>query len=228
MATGSKRLSKMLRFSELQARAANRPPGTMQGSRHMTCANEQCSDMISARFRHTSPPRPARDGCSSTWRRAARDPISPIFLAGRPRPAYISAARNAGGRGLRKAGEGRIDGNRGSVSRAPIRGGSCRCSDSTGSSSPSSFLIILVLIAGVKTVPQGYNYTVERFGRFTRTLKPGLNLIVPFIDRIGCQDEHDGAGARRADAGGDHPRQRHGLGRRHHLLPDHRRAAGGL
>ena len=38
---------------------------------------------------------------------------------------------------------------------------------------------------GVRTVPQGYNYTVERFGRFTRTLKPGLNLIVPFIDRIG-------------------------------------------
>ena len=48
-------------------------------------------------------------------------------------------------------------------------------------------LIILVLFAGVKTVPQGYNYTVERFGRFTRTLKPGLNLIVPFIDRIGAK-----------------------------------------
>jgi regulator of protease activity HflC (stomatin/prohibitin superfamily) len=46
-------------------------------------------------------------------------------------------------------------------------------------------LIVLVLIAGIKTVPQGYNYTVQRFGRFTRTLKPGLNLIVPFIDRIG-------------------------------------------
>ncbi len=46
-------------------------------------------------------------------------------------------------------------------------------------------LIILVLIAGVKTVPQGYNYTIQRFGRFTRTLKPGLNIIVPFIDRIG-------------------------------------------
>ena len=36
-------------------------------------------------------------------------------------------------------------------------------------------------------MPQGYNYTVERFGRFTRTLKPGLNLIVPFIDRIGAK-----------------------------------------
>jgi len=46
-------------------------------------------------------------------------------------------------------------------------------------------LAVLVLLAGVKTVPQGYNHTVERFGRYTRTLKPGLNIIVPFIDGIG-------------------------------------------
>ena len=46
-------------------------------------------------------------------------------------------------------------------------------------------LALLVLFAGAKTVPQGYNYTVERFGKYTRTLKPGLNLIVPFIDSIG-------------------------------------------
>ena len=46
-------------------------------------------------------------------------------------------------------------------------------------------LVILVLFSGVKTVPQGFNYTVERFGRYTRTLRPGLNLIVPFIDSIG-------------------------------------------
>ena len=46
-------------------------------------------------------------------------------------------------------------------------------------------LAILVLFAGAKTVPQGYNYTVERFGKYTRTLKPGLNLIVPFVDGIG-------------------------------------------
>ncbi len=48
-------------------------------------------------------------------------------------------------------------------------------------------LIILVLFAGIKTIPQGSNYTVERFGRYTRTLTPGLNLIVPFIDRIGAK-----------------------------------------
>ncbi len=46
-------------------------------------------------------------------------------------------------------------------------------------------LALLVLFAGVKTVPQGYNFTVERFGRYTRTLHPGLNLIVPFVDNIG-------------------------------------------
>jgi regulator of protease activity HflC (stomatin/prohibitin superfamily) len=44
---------------------------------------------------------------------------------------------------------------------------------------------IVVIIAGAKMVPQGHNWTVERFGRYTKTLKPGLNLIVPFIDRVG-------------------------------------------
>jgi regulator of protease activity HflC (stomatin/prohibitin superfamily) len=44
---------------------------------------------------------------------------------------------------------------------------------------------VMVLMAAVKTVPQGYNYTVERFGRYIRTMKPGLNLIVPFVDSVG-------------------------------------------
>src|ERR1700740_106113 len=48
-----------------------------------------------------------------------------------------------------------------------------------------AFLAILTVFLGVKTVPQGYNWTVERFGRYTRMLSPGLNLIVPFVDRIG-------------------------------------------
>ncbi|MFG1299534.1 SPFH domain-containing protein [Xanthobacter sp. V3C-3] len=56
---------------------------------------------------------------------------------------------------------------------------------------PNLFVLVLlvlavaVVFAGVKTVPQGYQYTVERFRRYTKTLQPGLNLIVPFIDRIG-------------------------------------------
>ena len=48
-------------------------------------------------------------------------------------------------------------------------------------------LAVLTLFMGVKTVPQGYEYTVERFGRYTRSLRPGLNIIVPYIDRIGAQ-----------------------------------------
>jgi len=46
-------------------------------------------------------------------------------------------------------------------------------------------LFVSLVIAAVKIVPQGYNYTVERFGRYTRTLRPGLTLIIPFIDRVG-------------------------------------------
>jgi len=49
-------------------------------------------------------------------------------------------------------------------------------------------IIVLALVtvwAGVKIVPQGYQWTVERFGRYTKTLPPGLSLIVPFMDRIG-------------------------------------------
>lgn len=44
--------------------------------------------------------------------------------------------------------------------------------------------IVLVKLL-VKSVPQGQNWTVERFGRFTRLLEPGLRVIIPFVDRIG-------------------------------------------
>src|ERR1700747_736943 len=46
-------------------------------------------------------------------------------------------------------------------------------------------LVIFTLFAGIKAVPQGYDWTIERFGKYTRTLAPGLNLIVPYFDRIG-------------------------------------------
>lgn len=46
-------------------------------------------------------------------------------------------------------------------------------------------LAVIVVFMAVKTVQQGFEYTVERFGRYTHTLAPGLHLIVPFIDRIG-------------------------------------------
>ena len=46
-------------------------------------------------------------------------------------------------------------------------------------------LMLLTLLAGVKQVPQGYHWTVERFGRYTRVLGPGLNVITPYFERIG-------------------------------------------
>jgi regulator of protease activity HflC (stomatin/prohibitin superfamily) len=46
-------------------------------------------------------------------------------------------------------------------------------------------LALVVLWSTIKTVPQGYNYTVETFGRYTRTLTPGLHILVPVMERIG-------------------------------------------
>ena len=43
---------------------------------------------------------------------------------------------------------------------------------------------IVILFLGVKTVPQGYEYTVERWGKFTHTLRPGLHIIIPVVDKI--------------------------------------------
>lgn len=41
------------------------------------------------------------------------------------------------------------------------------------------FVALVIVGAGVKIVPQGYQWTVERFGRYTKTLQPGLSLVVP-------------------------------------------------
>ena len=46
-------------------------------------------------------------------------------------------------------------------------------------------LSVAIVFMGFKVVPQGYEWTVERFGRYTNTLKPGLNIIVPVMDRVG-------------------------------------------
>ncbi len=48
-------------------------------------------------------------------------------------------------------------------------------------------LVVLTLFMGIKQVPQGYEWTVERFGRYIRTLSPGLGIVIPFIDRIGVR-----------------------------------------
>ena len=51
---------------------------------------------------------------------------------------------------------------------------------------PIAFLVLAVLtvVMSVKRVPQGFEWTVERFGRFRRTLQPGLSFILPYIDII--------------------------------------------
>jgi regulator of protease activity HflC (stomatin/prohibitin superfamily) len=46
-------------------------------------------------------------------------------------------------------------------------------------------LALWVVLMAVRTVPQGYEYTVQRFGRYTRTLKPGITILTPFVESIG-------------------------------------------
>jgi len=48
-------------------------------------------------------------------------------------------------------------------------------------------LVLFILMKSVVIVRQGYEYTIESFGRFTRTLKPGFHLVIPIIERIGAK-----------------------------------------
>ena len=48
-----------------------------------------------------------------------------------------------------------------------------------------AILGLFIMFSAVKVVGQGYEFTIERFGRYTRTIKPGLHLITPLIDRVG-------------------------------------------
>jgi regulator of protease activity HflC (stomatin/prohibitin superfamily) len=48
-------------------------------------------------------------------------------------------------------------------------------------------LIVFVIFKGVKTVGQGTEYLIERFGKYTHTLKPGLGFIIPFVDRVNAK-----------------------------------------
>ncbi|MCA3720656.1 SPFH domain-containing protein [Phenylobacterium sp.] len=48
-------------------------------------------------------------------------------------------------------------------------------------------LAIVVVLSTIKIVPQGREFTVERFGRYVRTLKPGINILTPFVETIGAR-----------------------------------------
>ncbi|GGK00615.1 SPFH domain-containing protein [Pseudomonas matsuisoli] len=45
-------------------------------------------------------------------------------------------------------------------------------------------LVVITIGAGVRLVPQGEEWVVERLGRYRATLLPGLNLIIPYVDRV--------------------------------------------
>ena len=47
------------------------------------------------------------------------------------------------------------------------------------------FLALSVVLGAIKIVPQGTEFTVERFGRYTRTLKPGISFLTPFVEAVG-------------------------------------------
>ena len=49
----------------------------------------------------------------------------------------------------------------------------------------AAVLVLIVVMMSVKIVRQGYRYTIERFGRFVRVAEPGLNLVTPFVYRVG-------------------------------------------
>src|SRR6201997_1508635 len=60
--------------------------------------------------------------------------------------------------------------------------------------SPFAVFVLLIVVfavifvaSAVKSVPQGYEWTVERFGRYVRTLEPGLALLIPIVDRVGAR-----------------------------------------
>jgi regulator of protease activity HflC (stomatin/prohibitin superfamily) len=48
-----------------------------------------------------------------------------------------------------------------------------------------ALFVIITLMAGIRQVPQGYHFTVERFRKYNRTLTPGLGLVIPYIETIG-------------------------------------------
>ena len=84
-------------------------------------------------------------------------------------------------------------------------------------------LALIVVGAAVKVVPQGYEFTVERFGRYTRTLQPGIAILTPFAERVGRKMSLMEQVLAVPPPGGDHQGQRHRPGRRHRLHPGHGR-----
>ena len=45
-------------------------------------------------------------------------------------------------------------------------------------------LVVFTVFKGVRIVPQGYKWVVQRLGKYSQTLEPGLNLIIPYVDDV--------------------------------------------
>ena len=65
-------------------------------------------------------------------------------------------------------------------------------------------LIIISVLLGVRIVPQSMKFVVERFGRLRSVLGPGINFIVPFLDRVGAPNLNSGTSAADPFAGCNH------------------------
>ncbi len=48
-------------------------------------------------------------------------------------------------------------------------------------------LVVFLVLLGAKTVEQGYEYTIDRFGKYTKSLRPGFNWITPVIETVGAR-----------------------------------------
>ena len=88
--------------------------------------------------------------------------------------------------------------------------------------------VVITALMGVRQVPQGYNYTVERFGRYHKTLTPGLGLIVPYIDSVGRKLNVMEQVMDVPEPGDHHEGQRDGDGGRRRLLSGARCPSRGL
>ena len=51
------------------------------------------------------------------------------------------------------------------------------------------FLILFMLFKAIRIVPQGFEWTVERLGKYTRTLKPGISILIPLLDNVGTKND---------------------------------------
>ena len=83
-------------------------------------------------------------------------------------------------------------------------------------------IAIIFVMQTIKIVPQQNAWVVERLGKYHRTLTPGLNFVVPFVDRVAYRHSLKEVPLDVPEPGLHHQGQHPAAGGRHHLLPGHR------